>query len=97
MADTLKDKFMTKSIRGSLKCQPPKDWILVEDALEIVKQQQALLIEALEFYADPETYFAIGFFPDPPCGAFVDDFEYLEDNIKPGKKARDTLKLVEED
>lgn len=32
------------------------------------------LIEVLGFYANPETYHAILFLPDPPCGAFMDDF-----------------------
>lgn len=49
--------------------------------------------EALEFYADPETYFAIGFFPDPPCGEFMDDFEDVGPQLgsKPGKRARRAL------
>ncbi len=56
--------------------------------------------EALEFYADPETYFAIGFFPNPPNGDFMDDFEELEGElghpdgstwVKPGKRARAAL------
>ena len=32
------------------------------------------LREALEFYADPENYHAIGFRFDRPCGGFADDF-----------------------
>lgn len=55
-------------------------------------------LEALYFYADPTTYAAIGFFPDPPNGAFMDDFEetgFLGD--KPGKIARDAIqKILEE-
>lgn len=47
------------------------------------------LIDALIFYADPETYFAIGFFPDPPCGDFVNDFD---ETGKPGALARKTLR-----
>lgn len=46
------------------------------------------LIEALQFYADPDTYFAIGFFPDPPCGDFIEDFD---DTGKPGAMARKVL------
>ena len=54
------------------------------------------LTQALGFYASPETYFAIGFFPDPPCGDFVDDFseDYDHDFMegpRPGKRAREAL------
>jgi len=51
--------------------------------------------EALAFYANPETYIAIGFFPDPPCGEFMDDFsdapmpEYGLTGHRPGKLARE--------
>ena len=50
---------------------------LTEDALEALLRdvyRDALdqtprdIIEALRFCADPETYFAIGFFPDAGCG-----------------------------
>ncbi len=51
------------------------------------------LRKALEFYADPETYFAIGFFPDPPNGEFMDDFSETELGYKPGKRARIALGL----
>lgn len=49
--------------------------------------------EALEFYADPETYLAIGFFPDPPCGEFMDDWSDTgpEYGARPGKRARQAL------
>lgn len=56
------------------------------------------LEKALEFYADPNSYFAIGFLPDRPCGEFMEDFdecwdEHIEDTvIKPGKRARQALK-----
>jgi hypothetical protein len=46
------------------------------------------LIDALLFYADPDTYFAIGFFPDQPCGDFIEDFD---DTGKPGALARKVL------
>ena len=48
--------------------------------------------DALEFYADPGTYFAIGFFPDRPCGDFMEDFDETEFGMKPGKMAREALK-----
>jgi hypothetical protein len=47
------------------------------------------LTEALIFYANPNTYFAIGFFPDPPCGDFIKDFDKTR---KPGSLARRTLR-----
>lgn len=31
------------------------------------------LLDPLEFYADPDTYFAVGFWFDPPCGGFDED------------------------
>lgn len=49
------------------------------------------LEEALAFYAYPETYFAIGFFSDPPCGEFIEDFSETELGWKPGKLAREVL------
>lgn len=54
------------------------------------------LRETLVFYADPMTYFAIGFFPDRPCGDFLDDFDAVDvDGVdlgeKPGKRARAAL------
>jgi len=54
------------------------------------------LMDALEFYADPDTYFAIGFSADRPCGGFEDDFEEIDDPIygkieRPGKRARAAL------
>jgi len=49
---------------------------------------------ALEFYADPETYFAIGFNADPPNGEFMDDFEEVGLGYKPGKRARAALAVI---
>ena len=50
------------------------------------------ILDALTFYADPDTYFAIGFFPDPPCGEFMDDFDEFDSQTKPGAAARKALK-----
>ncbi|MDD5649734.1 MAG: hypothetical protein PHF86_04840 [Candidatus Nanoarchaeia archaeon] len=55
------------------------------DNSEMMKE----LIEALCFYADPDTYFAIGFFPDLPCGEFIKDFD---ESKKPGARARSVIK-----
>ncbi|MDA2938478.1 hypothetical protein MYX75_09480 [Acidobacteria bacterium AH-259-A15] len=59
--------------------------------LETAEADNARLREALEFYADPETYFAIAFLPDPPNGPFMDDFSETELDMKPGKQAREAL------
>jgi hypothetical protein len=56
-----------------------------------VQQEGERVREALEFYANPETYLAIGFFPDPPCGEFMDDFDETAEGLKPGKRARAAL------
>jgi hypothetical protein len=57
------------------------------------------LEEALDFYADPETYHAIAFWFDPPCGGFAEDFDEDHggdyDRPMPGKLARVTLRRTE--
>ena len=59
-------------------------------------------LEVIKFYANPENYFAIGFFPDPPCGEFVNDFSEYDyehpdmDGERPGKRAREFLRDVME-
>ena len=60
-----------------------------------------IAVKALQFYADAETYLAIGFLPDRPCGEFMKDFERTPDlGYKPGKRARKAFeklaKLFEE-
>jgi len=65
------------------------------------RQKIQKLKDALYFYANPDTYFAIAFLRDHPCGAFMEDFcdkhemkEY--DRPMPGKLARQTLLEVGE-
>lgn len=60
---------------------------------QITELDNGKLIDALVFYADPDTYFAIGFFPDPPCGPFMEDFSETPLGDKPGKLARTVLGL----
>ena len=55
------------------------------------KKRIAELVETLGFYANPGTYFAIGFFPDPPCGDFAADTSETHLGMKPGKRARALL------
>jgi len=61
----------------------------------VTKDQSLIrkLRKALAFYADPSTYFAIGIFPDKPCGSFINDFSSTELNSKPGKRARKAFNL----
>lgn len=67
-----------------------------EDERDEARPKAAALREALAFYADPESYHAIGFLADRPCGAFADDFsedhgdEYYNRPM-PGKAAREAL------
>ena len=46
------------------------------------------LADVVRFYADPETYFAIGFLPDRPTGPFMEDFSKTYLGVKPGRFAR---------
>jgi len=60
-----------------------------------VAESQTLLLETLQFYADPMTYFAVGFFPDSPYGEFMEDFSETEElGEKPGKRAREVLDKI---
>ena len=60
------------------------------------------LLDAVRFYADPESYHAIMILPDRPAGAFADDFSddhghEFYDREMPGKKAREVLNGVDHD
>lgn len=59
--------------------------------MTLTEKQINQLIECLAFYARPETYFAMGWFPDPPCGELITDFSETELGEKPGKRARALL------
>lgn len=52
------------------------------------------LEEALAFYADPETWVAVAFLADPPCGEIVTDESDTGDpwGWRLGKRAREALK-----
>lgn len=65
---------------------------------EAVIARVSAVVEALEFYADPDSYFAIAFMFDRHCGEFADDFDEEFDQElfdygrpMPGAKARKTL------
>jgi hypothetical protein len=50
------------------------------------------LVEALRFYAAPETYFAVAIITDPPCGEIAYDFSEAPDGeVRLGKRAREAL------
>ena len=55
------------------------------------RERIVALVETLGFYANPGTYFAIGFFPDPPCGDFAADTSETHLGMKPGKRSRALL------
>ena len=72
-----------------------------EQLLKRVKKaedERDKLLKALCFYADSDNYFAISFFPDPPCGGFMDDFsddhEGDFDRKMPGALARKALREI---
>ena len=49
------------------------------------------LTSALLFYASPDTYFAVGMFPNSPCGPIMKDFGDTYLGKKPGALARRAL------
>lgn len=64
---------------------------------ERLSAERVVLQDALAFYGDPQTYHAVAFLFDPPCGGFDDDFdeehgEPFYDRPMPGKLARETLR-----
>ena len=67
----------------------------MRDAIAEIERLKA----ALEFYAQADTYHAITFLPDRPCGEFIDDFdlgygdftEWDYDRPMPGMRARYAL------
>lgn len=56
------------------------------------------LTEALEFYANADSYVGIGIFCDKPCGEFAEDFSEVDTEhgkeIRPGSRARNALALL---
>lgn len=62
---------------------------------DLTPDEVASLVDALMFYANPETYLAIVIVPDPPCGAFVDDVSEVDGwGCRPGKLAREVLDRI---
>ena len=55
-----------------------------------------IALSALEFYQDPESYFAVAVMGDRPCGEFADDFGFVNKDWgwRPGQVARRAFKKV---
>ena len=53
-------------------------------------------MDALEVYANPESYHAVAFYIDRPAGDFADDFSKVDhphyQRLMPGKLARKAIK-----
>lgn len=73
----------------------------LKELIEVIFDQNAkiaIAADALHFYADPDSYFAISILDDPPCGEFARDFSQDEwtaiceyDRPMPGKLAREIM------
>jgi hypothetical protein len=75
----------------------------LEQQLSQEMLKSAKLREALEFYADPNSYFAILMWPDRPCGEFMDDIsdadswsDFPFNREMHGKRARAALEASDE-
>ena len=69
------------------------------DEIERYKRALGIALDALQAYADPESYHAIAVVADRPAGAFADDFSKDHghphyDRPMPGKLARATFKKL---
>ena len=93
--DDIRAKYYTFDLM--LK-NPQNDGKQVQHEISLAFREIHRLRQALMFYADPDSYFAIAVWGDPPCGAFADDFgphgfpEYDADDERPGKRARAALR-----
>ena len=56
------------------------------------EESKERLREALEFYANPETYIATSLVVDRPCGEIDTDYSHTEMGSRLGKRARQALK-----
>ena len=94
LVDVLR-KAVTIAADGEPHLQPCPLSAAAADEISRLRAEVARYREALEFYADPETYHAINIYADPPCGAFRDDFgphnHWFYEREMPGKRARSAL------
>lgn len=66
--------------------------------IERYKKALGIAMDALATYADPESYHAVAFMFDRPCGVFAEDFSRVEhpfyDRPMPGKLARGSMRKL---
>ena len=62
-----------------------------KDEVKLARRVAGIAMDALTFYGDPDTYWAIGFVCDRPCGDLRKDFEIIDGRARPGKRARRAL------
>lgn len=73
--------------------------VVADKEIERYKRALGMALDALEVYANPESYHAMAFAVDRPAGSFADDFSkdhghpYYERPM-PGKLARATFKKL---
>jgi hypothetical protein len=106
VADARIDEILIRDLRAEIERLRADErtindsWRDQFDLLQATRREleadNAKLRAALEFYADPQTYHAIMFVPDRPCGEFIEDFdeEHGDGFYKrpmPGKQARRAL------
>lgn len=67
--------------------------------IERYKRALGIAVDALAVYGDPESYHAVAFLFDRPCGDFADDFSRVQhpcyERPMPGKAARAALRKLE--
>lgn len=67
--------------------------------IERYKKALGIAVDALAMYANPESYHAVAFLFDAPCGDFADDFSRVQhpcyNRVMPGKEARAALRKLE--
>ncbi len=64
---------------------------MTKPTYEELEEQVEKLTEALAFYGDPDSYFAVAVRGDSPCGEFAYDLSEIDGTWRPGKRARETL------
>lgn len=65
------------------------------DPADDLAEALAIAVDALGFYASPETYYAVALLCDRPCGEFADDLDSTRDGIsRPGKRAYEALQRI---
>lgn len=72
---------------------------MADKEVERYKRALGIALDALQVYANPETYHAIAILADRPAGDFADDFSRVPesdyDRPMPGKAARAAFKKLQ--